>query len=183
MSINVLGICGSLRKNSTNMSMLRYAKEHAPEEMWIEIADLSEVPFYNADLTDKPEAVQTLLAQFSQADALILSCPEYNYSITPVLKNALDWASREPDNHLLAGKAAAIMGAGGGMGTSRAQYHLRQVAVFLDLHLLNKPEVFCNAFSGGFDKDGRIIDTHIQDLILEQLSALNSWTKTIRNIR
>jgi chromate reductase len=89
-----------------------------------------QVPFYNADITDKPAAVQQLLAQLAQADALLLACPEYNYSMAPALKNALDWASREPDNKLLAGKAVAILGAGGGMGTSRAQYHLRQSCVF-----------------------------------------------------
>ena len=86
--------------------------------------------------------------QARAADALVLACPEYNYSIAPALKNALDWLSREPDNVLLAGKAAAIMGAGGGMGTSRAQYHLRQVCVYLDLHVVNKPEIFSSGTSG-----------------------------------
>lgn len=68
-----------------------------------------------------------------------------------------------------------MMGAGGGMGTSRAQYHLRQVSVFLNLHLLNKPEIFCNAFTGGFDEDGRLTDARIQGLIVEQLDALHKW--------
>ena len=178
-TINVLGICGSLRHLSTNMNLLRYAREHAPSGMKIEIADLSAVPFYNADISEKPAAVQTLLSQIGQADALLLACPEYNYSIAPALKNALDWASREPDNHLMAGKPAAIMGAGGGMGTSRAQYHLRQVCVFLDLHVLNKPEVFCNAFSESFDQNGKLVDERIHKLISTQLSAFQSWTNRI----
>jgi chromate reductase len=178
-NIKVLGICGSLRRQSTNMNLVRYAREHAPPGMQIEIADLSAVPFYNVDITEKPAAVQTLLSQIGQADALLLACPEYNYSIAPALKNALDWASREPENHLMAGKPAAIMGAGGGMGTSRAQYHLRQVCVFLDLHILNKPEVFCNAFSDSFDQDGKLMDKHIQELISTQLSALQAWTNKI----
>ena len=67
------------------------------------------------------------------------------------------------------------MGAGGGMGTSRSQYHLRQVSVFLDLHLLNKPEVFCNAFTGSFDEDGHLVDEQIQGLIVDQLDALHKW--------
>ena len=92
----------------------------------------------------------------------------------PALKNALDWASREPDNRLLAGKAAAIMGAGGGMGTSRAQYHLRQVGVFLDLHFVNKPEVFVNAFSGVFAADGALQDEKIRANIQAQLVALQT---------
>lgn len=179
-TIKVLGICGSLRRQSTNMGLLRYAREHAPEGMTLEIADLSALPFYNADLSEKPAAVQKLLAQLGEADALLLACPEYNYSLAPALKNALDWASREPDNHLLAGKPAAILGAGGGMGTSRAQYHLRQVAVFLDLRLLNKPEVFCNAFAGTFDGDGNLTDARTQGLIAQQLAALQAWAAKLR---
>jgi chromate reductase len=179
--LQVLAICGSLRKQSNNMGMVRYAKAHAPDNIEITIADLSEVPFYNADIKEKPSAVVTLLYHMEKADALLLSCPEYNYSIAPALKNALDWGSREKDNRLLAGKPAAIMGAGAGMGTSRAQYHLRQVGVFLDLHILNKPEVFCNGFAAGtFDSDGNLLDTRVQDLIKQQLAALQAWTAKIR---
>ncbi|CAM3667711.1 NADPH-dependent FMN reductase [Rheinheimera salexigens] len=175
MSINVLAICGSLRAKSTNRGLVRYAQAHAPEGMKIHVADLMEIPFYNADLAEKPESVQLLLQQIGQADALLLACPEYNYSIAPALKNALDWASREADNHLLTGKAVAIMGSGGGMGTSRAQYHLRQVCVFLNLYPLNQPEVFSNAFSGSYDNNGDLIDERIQGLVSKQLDALLSW--------
>ncbi len=173
--LKVLAIGGSLRKLSTNMGLLRYARANAPEGMSVEIADLSQVPFYNADISEKPAAVVRLLEQIGQADALLLGCPEYNYSLAPALKNALDWASREPENRLLAGKPTAIMGSGGGMGTSRAQYHLRQVSVFLDLRLLNRPEVFCNAFAGTFDADSNLIDERVQGLIVQQLAALQSW--------
>lgn len=179
-TLKVLGICGSLRAASTNMGLLRFAREHAPAGVEIKIADLSEVPFYNADLKQKPAAVEALLADIEQADALILACPEYNYSLAPALKNALDWASRETDNRLLNGKPVAIMGAGGGMGTSRAQYHLRQVCVFLNLHPLNKPEVFCNAFSGIFDEAGNLTGEKIQEQVLEQLKALQLWTQRLR---
>ena len=175
-TLKVLGICGSLRRQSTNMGLLRYAQEHSPSGIEIKVSDLTEVPFYNADISEKPAAVQTLLTDFEQADAILLACPEYNYSLAPALKNALDWASREQDNRLLAGKPAAIMGAGGGMGTSRAQYHLRQVCVCLNLSLLNKPEIFCNAFTGSFDEDGLLMDERIQELIVEQLDALHKWT-------
>jgi chromate reductase len=170
--IKVLAICGSLRAKSTNKALVEYAIANAPENMQIELADLTEVPFFNADLATKPAAVERLLAQFAKADAFLLACPEYNYSIAPALKNALDWASREPDNALMAGKVAAILGSGGGMGTSRAQYHLRQVCVFLDLHLVNKPEVFCNAFANSFDAQVQLIDERIQKLIVQQLEAL-----------
>jgi chromate reductase len=180
MTIHVLGITGSLRRASTNKGMLRYAKEHAPEGMTIEIADLSDVPFFNADVTEKNAAVQTLLAQMEKADAFIFGCNEYNYSLAPALKNALDWASREPDNRLLAGKTASIMGAAGGMGSSRAQYHLRQVCVYLNLHLVQQPEVFANAFAGGFNENGDLTDAHIQANIDKQLAALKALTEKLR---
>ncbi|MGL6040154.1 MAG: NADPH-dependent FMN reductase, partial [Deefgea sp.] len=124
--------------------------------------------------------VTALLAQFAAADAFIFGGPEYNYSIAPVLKNAIDWASRAPNNALLGGKAAAIMGAGGGMGTSRAQYHLRQVCVFTDIHPLNKPEVFANAFAGQFDADGNLIDEKVQENVKSQLAALATWSQQLR---
>lgn len=179
-TIKVLGICGSLRSASRNKTLLAYAQANAPEGMSIEVADISALPFYNADITEKPAAVQTLIEQMAAADALLLVCPEYNYSIAPALKNALDWASREPENRCLAGKAAALMGAGGGMGTSRAQYHLRQVCVFLDLHVLNKPEVFANAFGPAFDADGQLVDPAIQKLIVTQLTALQAFARKLK---
>lgn len=180
-TLQILGICGSLRKQSRNMAMLRYAQANAPTDMAVTIADLSVLPFYNEDIKDKPAAVQTLFAQMQNADALLFACPEYNYSLAPALKNALDWASREKDNYLLADKPAAIMGAGGGMGTSRSQYHLRQVAVALNLHILNKPEVFCNGFAEAvFDANGNLVDTRTQGLITQQLSALQQWTLRLR---
>lgn len=175
MTIKVLALGGSLRAKSTNRGLLRYAQANAPEGMKIHLADLLDVPFYNADLAEKPAAVTKLLQEFADADALILGCPEYNYSLAPALKNALDWASREPDNHLLRGKAVAIMGSAGGMGSSRAQYHLRQVCVYLDLQPLNKPEVFANAFSGAFDHDGNLTEAKIQENIRQQLNALAEW--------
>ena len=177
--LKLLGICGSLRRQSTNAGLLRAAMAELPEGVSMEIADLLDVPFYNADLGTKPVAVEKLLAQMGAADALVLACPEYNYSIAPALKNALDLASREPNNALLAGKPAAILGAGGGMGTSRAQYHLRQVCVFLDLHPLNKPEVFANAFVGAFDADGNLTDAKLIQQVAAQMQALAAWTRQL----
>ena len=179
-SMKVLGICGSLRQQSTNLGLLKYARENTPKGMEVKLADLTDVPFFNSDLTDVPSSVQRLLDDIEQADALLLACPEYNYSMAPALKNALDWASRAPENRLLAGKPAATLGSGGGMGSARAQYHLRQVCVFLDIRLLNKPEVFSNAFDGSFDKEGNLIDERIQQLVVEQLTTLQSWTQRLR---
>lgn len=179
-TLKFLGICGSLRRQSCNAGLLRAALAELPEGVTLDIADLSAVPFYNADLTEKPAAVQRLLAQMTEADALVLACPEYNYSIAPALKNAFDWASREPNCAPIAGKPAAIMGAGGGMGTSRAQHHLRQVCVFLDLHPLNKPEIFANAFTGSFDADGNLTDAKLIQSVAAQMQALALWTRKLR---
>ncbi|MBN8285581.1 NADPH-dependent FMN reductase [Zoogloea sp.] len=180
MSVKLLGIAGSLREKSTNKGLLRAAQASLPEGVSMEIAELGDIPFYNADIAEKPAAVSRVLAQLAAADALVLACTEYNYSMAPALKNILDWASREPDNALLAGKAVAIMGAGGGMGTSRAQYHLRQVCVFLDLQPLNKPEVFANAFAGAFDADGNLTDERLGKLVKEQMQALAGKVARLR---
>jgi chromate reductase len=179
-SIKLLGIAGSLRQASTNRGLLRAAQQSLPPDTYLEIADLNDIPFYNQDILAKPAAVDRVLTQIGEADALVLASTEYNYSLAPALKNILDWASREPNNALLAGKAVAIMGAGGGMGTSRAQYHLRQVCVYLDLQPLNKPEVFANAFAGGFDAEGNLIDEKLRKLIADQMQALVTKVTTGR---
>lgn len=165
-----LGICGSLRKNSRNMGMLRYAAEHMPLGTMLTIADITEIPLY-CEGKPKPESVTMLARQVREADGLVLAAAEYNYSIAPALKNALDWLSLEPGN-LLAGKTCAMMGAGGGMGTSRAQYHLRQCCVYFDMNVLSKPEVFANAFSEAFKARGEVADTPEGQKVAENIEKL-----------
>ena len=179
-NLKFLGISGSLRRQSCNSGLLRAAAKLLPAGVDFEVADLSDIPFFNADLAERPAGVARVLGQMGSADAFLLACPEYNYSIAPALKNIIDWASREPGNALLAGKPVAIMGAGGGMGTSRAQYHLRQVCVYLDLHPLNKPEVFANAFAGGFDEHGDVRDERLLGQLAAQMQALKDWTLRLR---
>ena len=166
-----MGLCGSLRKASRNAGLLRFAATHLPAGVSFERAEVGDLPFYNADLAEKPAAVSRVVEQLRRADALVIACPEYNYSMAPALKNALDWASREAESPL-AGKPLAIMGAGGGMGTSRAQYHLRQTCVFLDLRPLNRPEVFSNALGAAFNEAGDPVDEKLQALIRQQMQAL-----------
>ncbi len=169
--LKFVGLCGSLRKASRNAGLLRFAAAHLPDGVTFERAEVGDLPFYNADLAEKPASVLRLVEQLRRADALVIACPEYNYSMAPALKNALDWASREAQSPL-AGKPLAIMGGGGGMGTSRAQYHLRQTCVFLDLRPLNRPEVFSNAFGASFDEAGDPVDEKLQALIRQQMQAL-----------
>ena len=102
-----LGVCGSLRKASRNMGLLRCAQTVMPEGSSLIIADISEFPFYSAD-REQPECVKAFIRQVKQADGLVLAVPEYNYSVAPALKNALDWVSREPGS-LLAGKPAPVL--------------------------------------------------------------------------
>ncbi len=170
---NILAISGSLRKASTNTGLLRAAQKNAPNQVAITIADLSDIPFYNSDLEgNKPASVKRLCDQALAAEGFLFACPEYNYSIAPALKNAIDWLSREPDNAALAAKPAALLSAAAGMGGSRAQYQLRQVGVCTDLRFLNSPEVFVNAFEGDFNEQGDVIGEKTQQKVDELLQAL-----------
>lgn len=171
-----LGISGSLRRQSRNNGLLRCAMRSVPNGVSMDIADISDVPFYNEDM-EKPNSVSRLIKQIHHADALVLACPEYNYSWAPALKNALDWASREPGNTALAGKPVAILGAGGGMGSSRAQYHVRQTCVCLDLRPLSRPEFFSNAFSSAFDQDGSLVDDTLAAQVTAMIRTLADWAR------
>jgi chromate reductase, NAD(P)H dehydrogenase (quinone) len=179
--ITVLGICGSLRAGSYNKAALRTAIELKPPGMTIETADIGSFPLYNEDVLARgyPPPVETLRRQIAAADALLFVTPEYNYSIPGVLKNAIDWASRPPDQPF-AGKPVAIMGASPGMGgTVRAQYDLRRCCVFLDMHPLNKPEVFIGVAHTKFDVEGAFTDEVGRGLIRDLLATLVEWTRLI----
>lgn len=176
-SIRVVGISGSLRARSHNTAVLTAACELAPPGMVIERAEISDIPLYNDDVREVgyPEPVQRLRNQLAQADAILLVTPEYNFSIPGVLKNAIDWASRPPSQPF-DGKPVAIMGASlGPVGTARAQYHLRQVMVFLNAFPLNKPEVMIGTAADKFDSEGRLTDEKTREFIRLQLMALAAW--------
>jgi chromate reductase, NAD(P)H dehydrogenase (quinone) len=179
--ITVLGICGSLRAGSYNKATLRTAIELKPPGMTIETADIGSIPLYNEDVRAQgfPPPVEKLRAQIAAADALLFVTPEYNYSMPGLLKNAIDWASRPPDQPF-AGKPIAIMGAGAGMaGTARAQYDLRRCCVFLDMHPVNRPEVLIGQAQTKFDAQGRLTDEAARGFIRDLLIALDKWTRLI----
>lgn len=179
--IRVLAICGSLRAGSYNRAVLRTAIELKPPGMTVETAEIGTIPLYNEDVRAQgfPPPVETLRQQIKAADALLFVSPEYNYSISGVLKNAIDWASRPPDQPF-AGKPVAIMGAGAGMaGTARAQYDLRRCCVFLDMHPLNKPEVLIGQAQTKFDAAGRFTDEAGRGFIRDLMAALETWTRQL----
>jgi chromate reductase len=180
--LRVLGISGSLRKASFNTALLRAALAIAPAEVQATSADISEIPPYNDDdrVHGFHPSVVRLREQIGQADALLIATPEYNYSVPGVLKNAIDWASRG-SNHPFAGKPLAIMGASQSMsGTMRAQYHLRQIAVFLDMHPINKPEIFVRMAANAFDAEGRLTDEPTAKLLGQLWPALVAWTRKVK---
>ena len=180
--INVLGICGSLRKASLNGALLRCAQRVAHETIRFSTADISDIPLYNQENLEDgfPPSVERLREQIAQADALVFVTPEYNYSIPGLLKNAIDWASRGADQPF-AHKPAAIMGASAGrFATARAQYHLRQVLVFLNVHTLNHPEIMIATAQNLMGPDGELRDDTTEARLRNQLQALYTWTMHLK---
>lgn len=177
-TIHILGFTGSLRKKSYNRATLRIAQGLTPPEAELEIAELGELPLFNQDFeNDKPEVVRDFEEKIRKADALLIVTPEYNYSVPGVLKNAIDWVSWPYAQSVITGKPTAILGAGGRVGTARAQLHLRQMLQYLDVPVLNKPEVFIQYAWEKFDSDGNLLDEATRDQIKRLLEALMKFTR------
>jgi chromate reductase, NAD(P)H dehydrogenase (quinone) len=177
--VRILGIAGSLRRGSYNQAALRAAKLLVPENSEIDLFPLDEIPMFNEDDEQRPpSSVVELKKRIRRADALLIVTPEYNYSIPGVLKNAIDWACRPYGDSAWAGKAAAIMGASlSAIGTARAQHHLRQILVALNLFTLNQPEVVIADAAHRFDERGNLIHEPTKQLIRELLKNLVDWTR------
>lgn len=180
--LKILGISGSLRAGSYNTSALRAAQELCPDGAAVEIYDISGFPPFNQDEDqDPPAKVAEIKAAIRAADAIIISSPEYNYSVPGHLKNVIDWASRPYGDSAWDGKPAAIMGASiGAIGTARMQYHLRQIMVFLNMHPINKPEIMIGNCSDKFDESGRLVDEKTREFIAQMLTSLVDWTDRLR---
>jgi len=179
--VRILGIAGSLRRDSYNRAALRAATELVPEGASIATFELDGIPGFNQDEEQNPPAkVVELKKRVREVDAILFVTPEYNYSIPGVLKNAIDWASRPYGDSAWNGKPAAIMGASvGAMGTARAQYHLRQMMVFLNMFPVNQPEVMIANASQRFDAHGNLTDDATKDFIRQLLQSLVDWTRRI----
>jgi chromate reductase len=180
--IKILGFAGSLRKDSYNRSLLRAALEVVPKDAELEIFDLEGIPPFNQDLENQPpQKVKEFKLKIRAADAILVATPEYNYSIPGVLKNAIDSASRPYGDNAFEGKPVAMMGASIGMlGTARAQYHLRQSFVFLNMFPLNQPEVMVPFAQEKIDQTGKVTDQKTKEKIKELVERLVVWTRKLK---
>ena len=180
--MKILGFAGCLRAGSYNKYLLHASIDLLPEDVILEIFDLDDIPPFNQDLeTDMPTKVKEFKSKIRDADAILIATPEYNYSIPGVLKNAIDFASRPYGDNPFNDKPVAIMSASVGLlGGARAQYHLRQIFIFLNMHPTNGPEVLVNFAQNKFDSNGKLIDSDTRRFLKQLLENLINWTKRLR---
>jgi|HubBroStandDraft_6_1064221.scaffolds.fasta_scaffold25630_3 chromate reductase len=174
--MRVLGIAGSLRRQSWNRRLLLSVRELAPDGVSFEVyAHVGEVPLFSEDLeADPPIGVKHLCAAVRAADAILFATPEYNHSLPAVMKNVVDWLSREEPS-CLAAKPVAIVGATtGSWGTRLAQAALRQTLIATGARLLNEPMLFIARVDRCFDQDGVLRDTSVIRSLAQVLSSLAS---------
>ncbi len=183
--IRILGIAGSLRNGSYNKAALRAADKLVPADAVLETFDLDGLPIFSEDLErEVPARVREFKERIRAADAVLFVTPEYNYSIPGVLKNAIDWASRPYGDSAWTGKPAALMGVSvGRLGTARAQYHLRQMLVFLNMPAVNQPEVMIGNAARQFDADGHLTDESSKNLIQQLLVKLVRSTRRLQEFK
>lgn len=182
--LRLAGIAGSLRRGSYNRLLLDAVAERLGPEITFDRLEIGELPPFNEDLNDdatRPAVVHAFKERLAAADGLVIATPEYNYSVPGVLKNALDWASRPVATSPLAQKPVAILGASqGAFGTVRAQLHLRQICVFLDMLPFNKPEVLVRDPATKFDAAGRLVDAPTAALLDEFVAAFLRWVRRLQ---
>jgi len=178
--IEILGIVGSLRKDSYNRFALKAAQELVPDGAVLNLVELHGIPVFDQDNEKAPPAsVLEFKRRILAADAILFATPEYNYSLPGGLKNAIDWASRPYGESAWLGKPAAVMGASvGSLGTARAQYHLRQILVAQDMPAVNQPEVMIANAAQRFDPNGRLTDEPARQLIRKLMAALVQLART-----
>ncbi|MFA5081490.1 MAG: NAD(P)H-dependent oxidoreductase [Hydrogenophilaceae bacterium] len=172
--LEILGIVGSLRKDSYNHAALKAARESMPDGVVLSLIELHDIPLFNQDHEKAlPDAVLEFKRRIRAADAILFATPEYNYSVPGVLKNAIDWGSRPYGENAWQGKPAAIMGVSPGrLGTARAQYHLRQILVAFNMPVVSQPEVMIGEAAQLFDQNGRLADEPTRQRIRKLLDAL-----------
>ncbi len=183
--IRLLGISGSLRRGSFNTALLKVAEELAPQDVGLEILDLSDLPLYNGDLEAEgdPVAVSELKRAIREADGVIFASPEYNHSFSGVIKNAIDWASRDRGPGSLMGKPVTIVGAGGMSGTARAQMHLENVLSETGSLVMTKPGVLIANPWDKFDTEGGLADEGTRRVISDHVGKFRDWVTDVGDRR
>lgn len=181
-TLNILGICGSLRAGSYNHMALEAARQRMPASMTLQLADLADVPLYNKDVEDAglPVAVARLRDQVVAADALLIASPEYNFSVTGVLKNSIDWLSRCSPQPFKDKPVAILSATQGPVGGARNQYELRKILGCLEALVLHKPEIFLNFCHTKFDAQGQLTDETTSKLLTDQQAAFERWIRRMR---
>jgi chromate reductase len=184
-TLDIVGLCGSLRQASYNHMALRLAGEQMPASMKLETLDWRDVPVFDGDVFAKglPPAVAALRERIRRADGVLIVSPEYNFSIPGGLKNVLDWLSRGEDQPW-ALKPVAIMSASmGPLGGARLQYDLRKVLLFLNAMVLAKPEVFIGVAQTKFDADGKCTDETTRKFAGDQMLAFEKWIAGVKRLK
>jgi len=183
MSVKLLGIAGSLRKASYNQAALRALAPLLPDDMTLETASLDHIPFYSADIEQIgfPKPVEQFRQIVAAADALVIATPEYNFSVSGVLKNALEWLSRPPNSPVNA-KPCAILGASvSPLGTARGQFHLRHICVSLNMIPVNTPHVDITNAKAKFDAGNHLNDEPTLELMRQLVKELRSLTVRLKS--
>ena len=174
---DILGICGSLRTKSCNRYALEAAAELMPVGLALRIVSIADLPMYDQDIQDQgmPPAVTRLRDDVVQADALLIACPEYNFSVSGALKNAIDWLSRTPQQPFKDKPVAIVSASGGPLGGARSQYDLRRILGCLEALVLLRPEIFVGMCHTKFDAAGKLVDAPTRKIIGEQMIAFERW--------
>ena len=174
--VKILGICGSLRKGSLNMAALRTCNEMMPQGMTMQIANIADIPMFNQDVFDAgmPAAVKRLRDEIAAADGVLFASPEYNFSLSGALKNAIDWASRPPNQSFQDKPVAMFSCTQGPLGGPRNQYDLRRVLTQLWAYPLPRPEVFIGNAQSKF-ADGKLTDETTRKFLADLLVGFKDW--------
>ena len=180
--LKILGVCGSLRKSSYNMAALRACNDMMPAGMSMKIAQIGDLPMYNQDVFDTgiPEPVKRFEAELRAADGVLIASPEYNFSVPPVLKNAIDWVSKLPKQPWQDKPIAILSASQGPLGGARVQYDLRRILGQLWGHVLPRPEVFIGMAQGKFDAQGKLTDETTRKFLADLLAGLKTWTERMK---
>ena len=184
-TLDIVGLCGSLRKASINRNALRLAGALMPPSMKLDIVEWRDMPVFDGDtlVAGLPAPVAALRERMRRADGLVIATPEYNFSVPGGLKNMIDWTSRGDDQPWALKPVALLSASPGPLGGARVQYDLRKVMLFLNASVLVKPEVFIGSAAGKFDAEGRCTDEMTKKFVGDQMAAFERWIAAVGRMK